>query len=293
MFWSNLVQVFNSGGPIGRATLRLVEGDDAAVMIKRVENLLEDSMKVLKSHERLIHAEEYKTFDIAHRRLLLRVVEVKSEIQTQETRNLFSASPAERQAYQSEIHQLYDRAQIYHRDVLTASRRAQEYEDRMLFNVDENPSSASGSSEQIPGSTTWYSVISSPSGSSLDGSSAQSEPGSEASTDAEPFLAVAHIRDSNEDNPEGEETYRRILIMESKRKRMIMIDPNPCYLKDGAEPVNETSLLEMSKAGETLLRAADPEDLEGYHAIGKQEEPSWVDSMIQSMARLGVGSHMV
>lgn len=68
MPWPSLVRVFDYGGQWGKATLRLVEGDDAAVMVKKVENILEDSMKVLQSHQRLIHEDEFRTFSILHRR---------------------------------------------------------------------------------------------------------------------------------------------------------------------------------------------------------------------------------
>jgi hypothetical protein len=66
--WSDLVQVFDFGGQWGKATVRLVEGNDAAVTLKKVEGLLEDSMKILQSHERLLTDTQYNTFSIKHRR---------------------------------------------------------------------------------------------------------------------------------------------------------------------------------------------------------------------------------
>lgn len=255
-------------------------------------------MKVLKSHERLLHQEQYKSFSIMHRRLLLRVVEVKHDIQEQDTRKLLSASPADRRqnAADRDLELLHGHARIFHRDVLTASRHAQEQEDRDLdFGTVAGSSSASDTTQPT---ATWYSIITPQAGTSSDqDADADSESNSSELTSDKPFLAVAHVRENaeGEETNTDEETYRRILIMENRNKRMIMIDPNLRYLNKESELTNESSLIELSKAGETLFKATDPEDLEGYEKIASEQNPSWIDSMIQSMAQLsaGVGKGMV
>ncbi|CAE6461021.1 unnamed protein product [Rhizoctonia solani] len=277
--WSGLGRVFDFGGQWGSATVRLVEGSDASLTLKKVESMLEDSMTVLKSHERLMNSRQYTSFSIKHRRLLLKVVEVKRGMQDQKTRNAFSAASADRLAYHSEVAQLQGQTEIFHRDVITASRRAQiDEENRFLAAAEE--------AERSPDST-WYSIITPQRSSSSD---TESGTISDDSTfaDREPFVAVAHVRErsSSGDSLDSldDDSYRRILIMENKEKRMIMIDPNPCRLDKEADPMNESTLVDMSRAGETLLRVTEPDNLIGYESVGKSEEPSWIDSLIDTMA---------
>ncbi|CAE6453727.1 unnamed protein product [Rhizoctonia solani] len=279
--WSNLARVFDFGGQWGSATVRLVEGDDASFTIKKVESMLEDSMKVLQSHEKLLNSRQYSTFTIKHRRLLLKVVELKMDMQTQQSRNAFSAVPADRQTYNSDLVQLHGQTEIFQRDVISASRRAQLEEEERFF-------AAAQEAEMSP-NATWYSIITPRESATMD-----SDAVSDTSTlvDREPLLAVAHVRERTSsvgsDSLEGE-AYRRILIMESNEKRMVMIDPNPCYVNKDADLMNESTLLEMSRAGENLLRGTEPDNLKGYEVVGKAEEPSWIDSLIDTMARLGAG----
>ncbi|CUA70914.1 hypothetical protein RSOLAG22IIIB_09181 [Rhizoctonia solani] len=274
--WSNLTRVFDFGGQWGSATIRLVEGDDASFTLRRVESMLEDSMKVLQSHEQILSSRQFSTFTIKHRRLLLKVVELKMEMESQGSRDAL-VDPS---AYNSDVVQLHGQTEIFQRDVITASRRAQLDEEGRLFAAGQEPGSPD---------TTWYSIIT-PQESSSDLDTASN---SSTLVDREPLVAVAHVRERNSsiagpNSPENE-AYRRILIMESNEKRMVMIDPNPCYLKKDADPMNESTLLEMSRAGETFLRATHPDNLKDYEVVGKSEEPCWVDSLIDTMARLGAG----
>ncbi|ELU36536.1 hypothetical protein AG1IA_09435 [Rhizoctonia solani AG-1 IA] len=67
-------------------------------------------------------------------------------------------------------------------------------------------------------------------------------------------------------------------------------DPNRCYLTEESDLLAESSLLEMSRAGEALLKATDPDHIPGYEVIKTpQRETSLVDSFINTLARLGVG----
>ncbi|KAB5588851.1 hypothetical protein CTheo_7705 [Ceratobasidium theobromae] len=124
--------------------------------------------------------------------------------------------------------------------------------------------------------TTWYSVITSTS-----------------SVGREPFLAIAHVRETKPTSevaaPSEDDAYRRILILEQNNKRAFMIDPNPCYLDKDSEPLNEESLREMSQAGELLLKAAGSDDLKGFEVIGNYEEPTWVNMISETLGKLAVG----
>lgn len=272
----------------------MIEGNDASVMLRRVENILEDSKRVLESHERLLSEGEFNTFSIKHRNLVLKVVEVKHVAQEQQSRNLLSASPANMQSFridQEAVH-LFKQARIYQRDVLTASRRAQLAEEENFLKQHELVSESSSSQTQEPAdpTTTWYSVISS-------NSPAASEADSDDATlvDRQPYLAVAHVRPKTSEPADQEEStdnesYRQILILEMKDKTMIMFNPNRCHLNEEPNPLNEHSLLELSRAGEALLRATNPESLQGYEVVNPpQNEPSWVDSFVNTLSRLGVG----
>ncbi|KAJ1299823.1 hypothetical protein OPQ81_011114 [Rhizoctonia solani] len=240
-----------------------------------IESMLEESMKILQSHEKILHTHQYNTFSIKHHRLQLKVIEIKKYVQDQQK----GEAPIQ-DTYDSELARIYDQTEIYHRDVITASRRAQLDQKNRLRAAEET---------ETPPDTTWYSVITPQSSSSSD-----SDTVSDTSTlvDREPFVAVAHVRENkliDGLNYLEDDAYRRIIILESKEKRMIMIDPNPCYLDKEANPMNESTLIEMSRAGETLLRAKEPDNLKGYETVGESEQPSWIDSLIDTMARLGAG----
>ncbi|KAH7332959.1 hypothetical protein B0J17DRAFT_631953 [Rhizoctonia solani] len=242
MPWDRIAQVFSFGSQWGSDAVRLVEGNDALAMLKRVEDILQDSMRVLESHERLMSEGEFNMFSIMHRNLVLKVVEVKHETQEQRSRSLFSASPADRQSFRidHEAVHLFKQAQIYQRDVLTASRRAQLAEEENFLKQHELASEANSSQTQEPTdpTTTWYSVISS---TPRTDSTLSEEPDSDVAT-------LAHVRPKKLESADKEstdgESYRQILILEMKDRTMIML---------------KNSLLELSRAGEALLRATNPE----------------------------------
>ncbi|CEL62346.1 hypothetical protein RSOLAG1IB_10399 [Rhizoctonia solani AG-1 IB] len=298
MVWSKIAQVFSFGSQWGDNTIRVVEGNDASVMLKKVEGILEDSMRVLASHERLLSQGEFDTFSIKYRNLVLKVVEVKQEAREEQTRSALSANPAGRQPFRvdQQVALLHRQARIYQRDVLTASRRAQAMEEAAFSDMYRaDPHLGSGPVELSDPTATWYSVIA-PSTRSSRESLASSITGSETSTlvDRQPYLAIAHVRPSPSDSMDSKEssdgnTYREIIVLESDEKTIIMINPNRRHLNSGSDPEDETSLLDMSRAGEALLRATDPHNLQGYEAIGSHQETSWVDSFVNTLSRLGVG----
>lgn len=291
--WSKIAQVFSFGDQWGRDAVRLVEGNNASEMLKRVEEILEDSMRLLSSHERVMAEREFTTFSIKHRHLVLKVVEVKHQVNEQKSRSAFSASPAGIQPFRldQEVIQLSRQAQIYHSDLLTASRRAQiAEEERFLGRYSIHPHEDSLQTE-LPDPTTWYSVVSYK--SSTDSLSV-SETGSDAATlvNREPYLALVHVRPAEAGSSEGstDDSYRQILITESSDKTVIMINPNRCHPNKEPDPLNESTLLEMSRASEALLRATDPGSLQGYEVDNTQQhETSWVDSFVHTLSRLGVG----
>ncbi|CAE6422781.1 unnamed protein product [Rhizoctonia solani] len=236
MVWSKITRVFSLGSQWGDNAVRLVEGDNALAMVKRVEGILEDSMRVLESHEKVMSSGEFNTFSIKHRHLVLKVVEIKHEVQEHQQQSIISASPEGRgyDRIARDVVRLQKQAEVYHRDVMTASH-----------------------------------------------------------LDREPYLAVAHVRPTKselDDSDLKDEWYRQILILESKEKTMVMINPNRCYLTEESDLLAESSLLEMSRAGEALLQATDPDHIQGYEVIKTpQRETSLVDSFINTLARLGVG----
>ena len=67
MVWSKITQVFSFGSQWGNNAVRLLEGDNAQAVIKRVEGILEDSMRILESHERVMPSGEFNIFSIKHR----------------------------------------------------------------------------------------------------------------------------------------------------------------------------------------------------------------------------------
>ncbi|KAJ1300187.1 hypothetical protein OPQ81_011937 [Rhizoctonia solani] len=299
MVWSKIAQVFSFGSQWGDNTVRLVEGTDAAAMLKRVEGILEDSLRVLLSHERVLTQGELNSFSVKHRNLLLKVIEVKQEVYDEKSQATPPADLAEREPFRldQEISRLYQEARIYRRDVIRASRRAQANVETTFEDLSstENKLGLSGAPEVPDPATTWYSVIA-PSTRSLIDSLDVSEAGSDTSTlvGREPFLAVARVRpqrscSSDLEGSADSETYREVLILESNEKTVILFNPSRRYLDRGLDPSDEASLLEMSRAGEALLQATNPQKLQGYEVIASQHETSWVDSFVSTLSRLGVG----
>ncbi|KAF8748848.1 hypothetical protein RHS01_10552 [Rhizoctonia solani] len=293
MVWSKIAQVFSFGSQWGDNTIRVIEGNDASAMLRRVEGILEDSMRVLSSHERVLSQGEFDTFSIKYRNLTFKVVEVKQEVHNEQTRGIFSASPAGRQPFRldQQVALLYRQARIYQRDVLTASRRAQAMEEA-AFNEMHRVDTQPGSSEITEARLITHRI----SGIVSPDSLASSTTGSETSTlvDRQPYLAIAHVRPGRSGPTDSTEaadsdTYREILILESEEKTIVMINPNRRHLNKDLDPLDESSIQEMSRAGEALLRVTDPHNLQGYEVIGAQQETSWVDSFVNTLSRLGVG----
>ncbi|EUC56341.1 hypothetical protein RSOL_172920, partial [Rhizoctonia solani AG-3 Rhs1AP] len=271
MVWSKITQVFSFGSQWGDNTVRLLEGDNALATIKRVEEILEDSMRVLESHERVMPSGEFNIFSIKHRHLVLKVVEVKQEIHQKPHQSVFSDTSEGRgpDRIARDVVRLQNHAEIFHQDLLTASRRAQLIEEERFLGSHQE-----GFQTPEPADpTTWYSVVS---------SRPSTESGSDTTTlaDDQRYMAVAHVRSASpgSETPGDDDLVRQILISESKRKTVVTFGPK-CPISELSNPLNESSLLEMSRRSEALLRATDPKKLEGYEVvIDPPHETSWVNS---------------
>jgi hypothetical protein len=68
MVWSKIAQVFSFGSQWEDNAIRLVQGNDASAMLERVEGILEDSMRVLASHQPLLAQGQFKSFSVKHRK---------------------------------------------------------------------------------------------------------------------------------------------------------------------------------------------------------------------------------
>ncbi|KAJ1302309.1 hypothetical protein OPQ81_001126 [Rhizoctonia solani] len=276
---------------MGDETIRLVEGDDALAMIQRVEGILKDSMRVLESHERVLSSEEFNIYSIKHRHLVLKVFEVKQEIYLQQKQSIFSAAPAGRGSDRiaRDVVRLQNQAEIYHQDVLTASRQAQIVEEeRFLARIQQDSLQPEDSADRI---TTLYSFIS-PKNSTDTLSQAESVSDSATLVGRQPYLAVAHVHPESlgTEGSTDKDSVREIYILEAPGSTIVMYNPNPCPVNEESNPLNESSVLEMSRAARALLRATDSNNLQGYEVISNtKDETSWIDSFISSLTRLGVG----
>ncbi|KAF8748841.1 hypothetical protein RHS01_10528 [Rhizoctonia solani] len=280
MVWSKITRVFSFGTQWGDNAVRLIEGDNALATVKRVQGILEDSMKVLESHEKVMSSGEFNTFSIKHRHLVLRVVEIKHEVQQHQQQSIISANTAGRgyDRIARDVIRLQDQVEVYHRDVMTASHRAQFHEEESF--IKRHLETSATATEAGP--TTLFSQPSlltspysrpalQPHGIRLSAKKPrkitfQSRNRSPIAQhwvfDREPYLAIAHVRPTKselDDSDSKDEWYRQILILESKEKTMVMINPNRCYLTEESDLLAESSLLEMSRAGEALLKATDPD----------------------------------
>ncbi|ELU45143.1 hypothetical protein AG1IA_00827 [Rhizoctonia solani AG-1 IA] len=178
MVWSKITRVFSFGTQWGDNAVRLIEGDNALATVKRVQGILEDSMKVLESHEKVMSSGEFNTFSIKHRHLVLRVVEIKHEVQQHQQQSIISANTAGRgyDRIARDVIRLQDQVEVYHRDVMTASHRAQFHEEESFIKrhleisatateagpttLFSQPSLLTSPLQSPSPTTTWYSVIS-------------------------------------------------------------------------------------------------------------------------------------
>ncbi|CUA70915.1 hypothetical protein RSOLAG22IIIB_09182 [Rhizoctonia solani] len=290
-------------------------------MVKRIEGILEDSMRVFEGHERVMASggSAFSVLNTASKLpLALKVVEVKQEIHLQQHQDT-SFSTAEGRGSDRivrDVVRLQNHAEIFHQDLLTANRRAQLNEkDRFLGRHKEEYQTPEVdyhytpnrylTSSQLADPTTWYSVVSSkPSTESLATSDTAILEVFLFLADEHRYMAVAYISSvkPGSETPEGDDSVRQILILESNNKTVIVFDPNRHALNDTPNVLNgfgaptvvtlgrKNSLLEMSRAGEALLRITDPKNLQGYKVVDNPpHETSWVDSFVHGLARLGVG----
>ncbi|CCO34528.1 hypothetical protein BN14_08630 [Rhizoctonia solani AG-1 IB] len=206
---------------------------------------------------------EFNTFSIEHRNLLLKVVEVKQEVRRGQEQSLVSGAPAERGSDRvaRDVVRLQHQAEIYQQDVLASTdlRRRDLHEatpgrrftdngviwptDYVVFRHNTEAFNRCVCNESNPVFITKDNI-------------------NMLAVDRQPYMAVAHIRpespEAGDSDEPTDESYRQILILESKDKTVIMINPNRCYVNDDENTLNEDSLLEMSRAGEALLQATDP-----------------------------------
>ncbi|CAE6430809.1 unnamed protein product [Rhizoctonia solani] len=289
---NNLIQVFDK---YGRARPQPVENTQATQILQNVDEILDESWKMLAGIKSRLTVEEFAAIESRHNQLYLTVVDVKQDVRGRQKNKVFFASPDEQKVFLIRMRKLLERCEIHHTDVLSTSRRAH------LLTSPQAPGSASTPSAPVStkqggsSKTEWLSIVSE-SNSSIDPSDSEidisslSQSDSESSSSSQRFIAtVAHIPRSALATEEelkaqlpDDDSYYRILICGNKRKRAVIVDPNPHLFSANYDDEDaERSQDEILRVGDMLMKS-DPQKLEGHQVVHSYRGPSFISSFISS-----------
>ncbi|CAE7112416.1 unnamed protein product [Rhizoctonia solani] len=290
--WSNLVQIFDRNG---KARARVIEGQKAMEVLSEVDNLLDESLKLLTGVRPVLTNEQHESFSDKHTELYLGVVAVRSDVRDREGRDEFFSSPEEKAEFYKEVQTLLTLSRSYHRDVISASQHARRNRDLLKLKNVGAPGAPTqqitltGSATDATSSTAVSSVVHSTTSTEL---TFPSDVMSIDSNAAEPYLAtVAHIpRSVLASEAEliselpSEDHYYRILICGNKYKRAVVLDPNPQYIKQD-DPEDEVERLQddFLKMGDMLMKS-NPQSLENKKLIDSYEGPSFITSIFSQLS---------
>ncbi|CAE6431232.1 unnamed protein product [Rhizoctonia solani] len=155
--FNNFVQIFGRG-----SNTQVVDNRQATQLLKNVDDMLEESCKMLSGIKARVPAPEFESMELRHNQLYLMVVDVKSDIRGRQGNQVCFANAAERDEFYIQVRQLLTRCQIHHNDVLTISRRA--YQRNLQLQAADSPSPTSStpiSTTKEDGSQTeWLSIVS-------------------------------------------------------------------------------------------------------------------------------------
>ncbi|KDN39489.1 hypothetical protein RSAG8_08784, partial [Rhizoctonia solani AG-8 WAC10335] len=290
--WSNLVQMFDRSGKVRS---RIIEGQKAMDVLSEVDNLLDESLKLLSGVKPVLTDDQHASFSDKHAELYLAVVAVRSDVRDRGEQDEFFSSAAEKAAFYKEVQKLLTLSRSYHRDVVSTSQRARR--DKNLLKL-KGASAPVTSAQQPAGTSATPGAIPSTTVSSVGHSTESTEfsfPSEIISVDsnsAEPYLAtVSHIPQSAIDSEmelisqlQTEDHYYRILICGNKYKRAVVLDLNPHYIKkDDPEDDAEHPQDDFLKVGDMLMKG-DPQSLEDHKLIDSYEGPSFITSIFSQLS---------
>lgn len=287
--WSNIVQIFDRSG---KARARVIEGQKAMEVLSEVDNLLDESLKLLVGVRPTLTDEQHASFSDKHTELYLAVVAVRSDARDRGQQDEFFASAEEKAAFYKEVQKLLTLSRSYHRDVVSASQQARRNNNLLKLKdasvpMQQSSDSSATADAAIPptGSSAMHST-------ELTGFGSPSEVISVDSNSTEPYLAtVAHIPQSVIATEmelisqlPSEDHYYRILICGNKYKRAVVLDPNPHYIKrDDPEDAVEHPQDKFLKVGDMLMKS-DPQNLEDHKLIDTYQSPSFITSIFSRLS---------
>lgn len=277
---SNLTSLIRHGAN----RTRLIQGAQAAALLKTVDDLLDESRKLLHSAGKRMPPGRLQELRHKHNELHLKVVDVKAEPCVTEQDGIVFTSDEEKEAFMSDVKMLLQQCETYHRDVVTASRRAQ------LRNQGLSPYSADSLSSQQDVDPAWLSrSMVAQIGFSLDNTS---ETGSllgafpEAATSSAPFVTT--LVDTPESTLEpGEETpagstdrrpYYRFMVCANSRRRAIVFDPRPHYTDETEDDGGV-----LMRVGDMAMGANRQDLASRNQPVTSSPGPSYLSSIISSL----------
>ncbi|CAE6453744.1 unnamed protein product [Rhizoctonia solani] len=287
--WRNLVQIFDRSG---KAKAQVIEGQKAMDVLSEVDNLLDESLKLLAGVKPVLTSEQHASFSDKHTELYLAVVAVRSDVRDRGDQDEFFSSAEEKAAFYKEVQKLLKLSRSYHRDVVSASQQARRNNDLLKLK------DASASASQATGTSTTIDAISSTAVSSVAYSNQSTEfdfPSDVISVDsnsAEPYVAtVAHISQSVIASEielisqlPSEDHYYRILICGNKYKRAVVLDPNPHFIKnDDPDDDAEHPQDDFLKVGDMLMKS-NSQSLGEHKLIDSYEGPSFITSIFSQLS---------
>ncbi|CUA70525.1 hypothetical protein RSOLAG22IIIB_08941 [Rhizoctonia solani] len=287
--WSNLVQVFDRGG---KARARVVEGQKAMDVLSEVDNLLDESLKLLAGVKPVLTNDQHASFSDKHTELYLAVVAVRSDVRDRGEQDEFFSSAEEKAAFYKEVQKLLTLSRSYHRDVVSASQQARRNKNMPKLKDTDVPNTSMQKTIEIstvPSSSATSSVGSSTRPSEFD---FPSDVISVDSKSTEPYLTtVAHIPQSVIASEtelisqlSGEDHYYRVLICGNKYKRAVVLDPNPHYIgKEDSEDDFERPQDDFLKVGDMLMKG-DSQSLSDHKLIDSYQGPSFITSIFSQLS---------
>ncbi|KAJ1299619.1 hypothetical protein OPQ81_000689 [Rhizoctonia solani] len=292
--FNNLIQLFDKFGR-AKSPTQLVEGPQATELLKNVDTMLDESYKMIMAIKSKVPEKEFKAYEHDHNQLYVMVVDVKSDVRERENNQIFFASDADRMEFYVRMRKLLSLCDAHHTDVLSASRKAYLQETRKAITSAVASTDPVSTLKEGSPQKEWLSIVSEYN-SSLELSedhvdmSSLSYSGSESSSDSQRFIAtVAQIPRSALATEEDlkcqlpdDDSYYRILICGNKRKRAVVVDPNPHLIS--ANYSDEDALHsqdEILRVGDMLMKS-DPQQLEGHQVVHSYRGLSFISSFISS-----------
>ncbi|EUC56300.1 hypothetical protein RSOL_170800 [Rhizoctonia solani AG-3 Rhs1AP] len=298
--FSGVANFFKLGNSLAKANSRVVQGEDAAVILGEIEKMLEGSKLMLDEMTELLAADSLKIYTIQYRRLLTDAQAMRGKLRKDAKRNTSNDEVSNKEQVSMDVSLLFGTVERYHTDLVTASSQAnQQEEDRLFAGLDYDD--AVSFKSLVQNSTESWASLASTRGTSLSSrSSIMSDSRSAVTSDTSSvatgeYICVANLRGNRSSTrSQGQPRYcREIVVYEDldDRSQVIMMGRNPVLLTE-TDPGNmdvDISILEMARVGKEVLRTGNVNSLPWKCILHAGHGATWVDTLVHNVSMMGLG----